>query len=91
MTRAFDVFINSNYILIVHWLKLSVLDKIINTFFANSPDVNYKQEYEEMLNCDFTQCVFTGHKGVGHSFLCVCYELLVIFKTRHCKCYIVCN
>ena len=43
---------------------------IINTFFASLPGVNFirkKQEYAEVLRHYFTQCVCTGHTGVGHS------------------------
>ena len=43
---------------------------IINTSFASSPGVNFirkKQEYAEVLRHYFTQCVCTGHTGIGHS------------------------
>ena len=40
---------------------------IINTFFASSPGVNFIQEYAEVLHHYSTQCVCTGHTGVGYS------------------------
>ena len=52
---------------------------IINTFFASLPGVNFirkKQEYAEVLRHYFTQCVCTGHMGVGHSPY-IYYELLI--------------
>ena len=51
---------------------------IINTFFASSPGVNFIQEYAEVLHHYFTQCVCTGHTGVGYSLsVYIYYELLV--------------
>ena len=43
---------------------------IINTFFASLPGVNFirkKARVCEVLRHYFTQCVCTGHTGVGHS------------------------
>ena len=43
---------------------------IINTFFASLPGVNFirrKARVCKVLHHYFTQCVCTGHTGIGHS------------------------
>ena len=59
---------------------------MINTFFVSSPGVNFireNREYAEVLHHNFTQCVCTGHTGVGHSLF-----LLYIMNSSYPATYI---
>ena len=40
---------------------------IINAFFVSSPGFKKNLEYSEVLHHNFTQCICTGHTGIGHS------------------------
>ena len=52
-----------------------------------------KQKYAEMLHHNFTQCVCTGHTGVGHShsvyiyiiyiYIYIYNELLILDDIKH--------
>ena len=68
---------------------------IINTFFASLTGVNFirkKQEYAEVLRHYFTQCVCTGHTGVGHSLsIYIYYELLVVYTCTYFRNFNVCK
>ena len=58
---------------------------IINTFFASLPGVNFmrkKARVCEVLCHYFTQCVCTGHMGVGHSLSVYVTEY---WKTDHVR------